>query len=44
VKRKNSDYPYDTRHPDATAGILPQETRELLKELGWVHESETDAI
>lgn len=42
--RKNSDYPFDTRHPDATAGILPLETREVLLAAGWIHESEVDAI
>lgn len=42
--RKNSDYPFDTRHPDATAGILPPETREVLLKAGWIHESETCAI
>ena len=42
--RKNSDYPFDTRHPDATAGILPPETREVLLKAGWIHESETSAI
>lgn len=40
----DTTYPFDTRHPDATAGILPPETRELLADAGWVHESEVDAI
>ena len=37
-------YPFDTRHPDATAGILPPETRQLLLSDGWIHESEVDAM
>ena len=36
-------YPFDTRHPDATAGILPLETRQMLLDEGWIHESEVDA-
>ena len=41
---RDTDYPFDTRHPDATPGILPTETREILKDAGWIHESEVDAI
>jgi hypothetical protein len=39
-----TQYPFDTRHPDATAGILPPETREVMLANGWIHESEVDAI
>ena len=41
---RDTDYPFDTRHPDATAGILPPETRAMLLDHEWVHESEVDAI
>ena len=41
---KTLPYPFDTRHADATAGILPLETRQLLIDAGWVHESEVSAI
>ena len=44
MKTRNSEYPFDTRHPDATAGILPPETREVLLKAGWIHESEVCAI
>ena len=42
--KKDLPYPFDTRHPDATAGILPPETREILLKAGWIHESEVCAI
>jgi hypothetical protein len=44
MKTRTVEYPFDTRHPDATAGILPLETRETLLQDGWIHESEVDAI
>lgn len=44
MKHRTPEYPFDTRHPEATAGILPLETRALLMDAGWIHESEVDAI
>ena len=44
AEQEKKPYPFETRHPDATAGMLPAETRKVMLELGWIHESEVSAI
>ncbi len=44
MPREIRDYPWDTLHPEATAGILPPETRKVMLDAGWLHDSEVCAI